>query len=93
MNLYKISQFVHNGWDTYSDAIVAADSPEDAALIHPGSRSKLFSGWPIANTPSEWEIPPERGWADTPDQVEVELIGVALSIIKKGVICASFHAG
>jgi hypothetical protein len=92
INLYRISQTVQSGFDTYSDAIVAADSSEDAALIHPNSHYRFFRGWPIANT-SEWGEAPERGWVDNPDQVKVEFIGVALPTIEKGVICASFHAG
>ena len=93
MNLYKISQTVRRGWDTFSDAIVAADSPEDAALIHPNSRSEFFKGWPIANTPPEWEDKPEGGWAYDPSEVRVNFIGIAVEGTKEGVICASFHAG
>ena len=78
MNLYRISQNVADGWDTYDSAIVAAKSPEDAASIHP-------------STVDPW---PQYGdWVSTPEQVTVELIGVAVNGTSRGVVLASFNAG
>lgn len=82
MNLYRISQTVNNGWDTYSDAIVAAETEEEARHIHPG----------IDRQANGYTYLAELTWAP-PDQVTVELIGTALPTVKAGVICASFHAG
>ena len=40
MNLYHISQDAVSGYDTYSDAVVAAESEQDAKNIHPdGART------------------------------------------------------
>ena len=80
MNLYLITQTVCNGYDTYDAAIVAADTPEQAANIHP-------NGINIVSSRNS------RTWADTPNDVEVRLIGVAVGGTKAGVICASFNAG
>lgn len=97
MNLYFISQGVHNGYDTYSDAVVAAKSVEAAQLIHPDDRSR----W--NESEQEWQYDYEcRGkmhtmtnhgeWVDDPSQVEVTLIGTSMDD-ETGVICASYHAG
>lgn len=83
MNLYHISQDVYNGYDTYSDAIVAAENEDEARKMHPADY-----------VDGEWWISDySRSWADTLEQVQVKLIGIAYAAIKKGVICASFHAG
>ena len=37
MNLYHISQDVNRGYDTYSDAVVAAEGEDDAKNIHPSN--------------------------------------------------------
>ena len=37
MNLYLLTQNVCNGYDTYDSCVVAAETPEDAALIRPDS--------------------------------------------------------
>ncbi len=80
MRLYRISQDANGGYDTYSDAIVAAETPEDAKLIHPG-------GYP------NWKDDSCGTWA-SPDQVTVEEVGTAVETIKAGeIVCASFHAG
>jgi hypothetical protein len=80
MNLYKISQTENTGYDTYSDAVVAAENDEEARNIHP---SKLFDG--------DWKnMSRSCGWCSNPDKVTVEFIGVAQSLIKKGIICSSF---
>lgn len=42
MNLYWISQNVVRGYDTYSDAVVCAATPEDARMIHPGGRGAKY---------------------------------------------------
>lgn len=83
MNLYKISQTVNNGWDTYSDAVVCAESEEAARYIRPD-----YDG----PTPEDdW-----RGyyeWA-APEHVTATYIGTADPSIPAGsVIVASFHAG
>lgn len=36
MKLWKLTQEVSNGYDTYDSCIVAAETEEDAVTIHPG---------------------------------------------------------
>lgn len=83
MNLYLLSQDANSGYDTYDSVVVAAESENEARLITPDCGSSeehwLDSSW--------------RDWAYTPDQVSVELIGVAADGTPSGVILASYHAG
>lgn len=90
MNIYKISQYVNSGYDTYDSAVVYAESEDEARKLHPsGSQIQGF------NPPKVWwEADYTYGsWADKLDQVEVQLLGQALSDATPGVICASFNAG
>lgn len=84
MNLYYISQKVSQGYDTYSDAVVAAESAEQAQETHPS---------PYVTKVEDWAGEDGYTWAHKPEQVKVELIGIAAGHVQKGVICASFHAG
>lgn len=77
MNLYHISQDQVTGYDTYSDAVVAANTAKEARAIHPST----YDNWDIGS------------WATSPAHVETELLGVAKAGTQPGVICASFHAG
>lgn len=82
MKLWRISQDTNTGYDTYSDAVVAALTEGEARNIHPGSTDDYFN--------------PEWDWVMTwvpPEQVKVLYIGRAALGITQGVICASFHAG
>ena len=78
MNLYRISQTENGDWDTYDSAVVAAENMSDAANIHPNGGNDDIWG--------------EDSWV-SPDQVKVELIGVAAPGTVAGVIVASFNAG
>lgn len=80
MNIYKISQDVNNGYDTYDSAIVAAESEDQARNIHPANDDE-YDGWE------------HNSWADNPEQVKVELIGITKEDTEQGVILASFNAG
>jgi hypothetical protein len=95
MKLFKISQTVNTGYDTYSDAVVVAPDVYVAASIHPNSMSKYFKGWPVTQAQRDDPSFYDRGeWADTPDEIKVEYLGVASKNLSQGaVICASFHAG
>ena len=93
MKLYRISQDVQSGWDTYSDAVVVAPDEDTARTIHPDSMDEGFDGWPFNSNASHLRYF-RRNWATTPDQVEAEYIGEAAEHLSQGaVICASFHAG
>lgn len=78
MNLYKIWQDVNNNFDTWESAVVAASTEEKARRTHPDI-DHVRQNQPY-------------GWCMVKD-VKVELIGVAVAGIKKGVICASYNAG
>lgn len=99
MNLYRISQAENCGCDTYDSAVVAAESPEEAALIHPDDL-----GTPIAPPAKECEkqgwcsCPSGRvcfgpSWVTDPSKVAVKFLGVACDDVEPGVIVASFNAG
>lgn len=79
MKLWKISQHINNGYDTYDAAVVAAETEAEAKLIDPGD------GENIRET-SRW-------WTGNASNVFCEYLGDAKEGTKKGVICASFNAG
>ena len=43
MKLWKISQDENNGYDTHDSAIVAAETEDEAAHIHPGGLDTSWS--------------------------------------------------
>jgi hypothetical protein len=81
MNLYLISQEENDGCDTYSDAVVAALSADEARTIYPGGGGLGMDDWIVASY-----------WVSDPSKVAVKLIGTAKAGVKSGVLCASFHA-
>jgi hypothetical protein len=79
MKLWKLSQKVNNNYDTFDSAVVAAETKEDARLIHPGEK--------------EWNGTMDRYWCDA-ERVIVEYLGETDRVIpNKTVIVASFNAG
>jgi hypothetical protein len=94
MYIYHISQTDVRGYDTYSDVVVAADSVEEAAKIHPceewNSKTRKFQVQYIPLDDNNYHT---EGWTNNPANVTVRLLGTATDNIRKGVICASFHAG
>ena len=98
MNLYHISQTVNRGYNTYSDAVVAAKTAEDACRIDPSECYKIGKDdhWFFQYADGSQEdsgICPQWGdWCAVKD-VQCVLIGKATSGTKEGVICASYHAG
>lgn len=88
MNLYKISQSVNNGYDTYDSAVVAAESEEQAKTIHPADYVDVGD--------DQWFKQDyhygQHSWA-MPIDVKVGYIGEARPGLESGVICASFNAG
>jgi len=81
MNLYLLEQNEETGYDTYDALVVAAETPEEAAKIHPHRK------WP--------KVKERYGvWCSTPEEVTVTLLGVVNNPdIKEGVILSSFNAG
>jgi hypothetical protein len=80
MNLYLISQKVNDEWDTFDSAVVAAPDEETARQMDPSS-----------SEPMKWGR--KSQWAYAPEQVTVQLIGVAVEGTKQGVVCSSYNAG
>ena len=105
MKLWKISQQKATGYDTYSDAVVAAQSADDARKMHPGGAVFLpkfntwvsnYADWTVEELERDYEEEDyyaETSWCASPKDVMVELLGEAAENIEAGVICASFHAG
>ena len=96
MKLFKISQNVNNGYDTYDEAIVCAKDKNEAQHscvcgFHKFHHNKLWFQY-ADGTEREEERGCCRGWAKFED-VKVEYIGEAKKGLKKGVICASYNAG
>jgi hypothetical protein len=81
MNIYLLSQEDNIDYDTFDSVVVAAESEEKARLIHPDT---------LNEDPWEDNYP---SWADSPDNVRVEFLGVAKEGTKEGIILASFNAG
>lgn len=78
-NLYLISQTDNDGYDTFSDAVVAAWTEDEARNIHPSQY--VYPG-------EEWDL---SSWCE-PISVDVKFIGIADKDLE-GVVCACFHAG
>lgn len=71
MNLYKISQDVDRGWETFDSAVVVAKSAEEAKEIVPDFNTY---GNYIEKFPMDIKYRSES-WVK-PEDVKVELIGV-----------------
>jgi len=98
MNLYLISQEVNTDWDTFSSAVVIAESEEEARKIHPcgitleqrvkeAVNKDLVKKWFYDN------------WT-TPDNVTAIFLGVytgeqlkLTEVFDNKIICANFNAG
>lgn len=76
--LYRISQSVVSGYDTYDSAVVCAANEDEARSIHPG-------GFDVSWGSGSWPL--------NTNKVKVDLIGLAFDHVEPGVICASFNAG
>ncbi len=82
MYIYKISQDINGGYDTYDSAVVVAISAIDAADIHPDDIE-----WNGLGSVGAWVT------RKNINKIKVELIGDAHPEQKRGVILASFNAG
>lgn len=90
MNLYLIYQDKNTSFDSYDSAVVAAETEEDARLIHPRMNEEGVFPW---SSRDDWPLTESHGDWTTPNHVGVCLIGVAKEGTQRGVICASFNAG
>ena len=92
MLIFRISQTSNREYDTYSSAIVVASSEGEARMTHPQGDlvwNVEIGSWCYDDDPTmaSWS----NSWVN-PEEVEVELIGVAHQPGKR-ILCASFHAG
>ena len=78
MNIYLISQYENENYDTFDSAIVAAETEEKARNILPSRE-----GW----------TPCDGTWCSSPEVVIVKYLGVAAEGIEAGCILGSFNAG
>lgn len=98
MNIYKISQELNKGDDTYDAAVVIAASEDEARLIHPAHGTLLnatytliegvfyikLAHWPHSVKSSDW---------CKVEDVQVEFIGNAGGkYTKPQVICNSYNS-
>jgi len=82
MKLYKICQAVNKGYDSYDSAVVAAESEEEAKMIHP---NKYVENWDGNEK--------DYGTWTSSENVVVEHLGEAKEGTVKGIIVKSFNAG
>lgn len=90
MNLYRISQNVVDGYDTFDMAVVAAESEDRARKIHPYSDLGPAYNWDDNGPDNQWS---SSAWCASPGDVAVTLLGTALPGTAEGLILASFNAG
>ena len=99
MNLYLVCQKLEwTGYDTFDSMIVAAESEDEARLIHPyGDYQWNGADWikdelitTLEGTSRTFTSSGLSEWAN-PDDIIVELIGITDK--PGGVILASFNAG
>ena len=95
MNIYKISQNVNANWQTYESAVVVAESSDVARNMYPDGGMVWRDGaWVCID--GTWECCKDGrcctgGTWCTPEDVKVELLGVAVEGSVCGVVCANFR--
>jgi hypothetical protein len=97
MNIYKVTQNINNGYDTYDSMVVVAETEQDAREIcpdeftthhHDGTWYGTFNdGGEYKRDGDEW-VPFNKI-----HKLVVTLIGIATPEMEKGVVVASFNAG
>ncbi len=93
MNIYRISQTMNRGWDTYSDAVVVVANETDAKNTHPDKNVPHFDPSLLEEEKELQEEAWSYEWA-LPEFVKVEYVGKAVDTIFAGtILCASYHAG
>ena len=86
MNVYKISQNLYDWYETCFSAVVIAPDENAARNINPLTGDKMdWSDQTLRKNPAG---KPWSWWAVKPEEVTVELIGVAVDGEKQRVVCA-----
>ncbi len=89
LKLFRISQTVNTGYDTYDSAVVVAKNEDGARKIHPDGSiwDAECRMWGHGDTSGIWAWSP-------PEHVTAEFVGIADERFHAGdVVCASFNAG
>lgn len=82
MYIYKLTQDINSGWDTYDSAIVVAKTPDEAKSltlkdVTKGGLLRTFG----------------KSWAEEPEDIVCNLVGVTNLYEKPQIILSSFNAG
>jgi hypothetical protein len=96
VNLYLISQSANDGYDTYSDAVVAAADEDSARKISPGSYiwSDAENCWMFKYADGTISKDSHSSdWVDDLNLITVKMIGRAVKGTQPGCILSSFYAG
>lgn len=103
MKIYKLSQNINNGYDTYDSVVVVAENEDDAKRIHPSEswwdggfydeEKKEF--WTHYSGSSKTYLFEDKWgtWTNDLSKIKVEYLGEAEPHLKRGVVVASFCAG
>lgn len=97
MKIYKISQSINWGYDTYDSAIVIAKNETEARKISPDDYrqwSDKEETWMFLYANGDIErVEDFHTWVNKLEHIKVELIGTATKDSKSGLVLASFNAG
>ena len=98
LNIYKVSQNIVQGYDTYDSFICVAESYEKASLLHPSIVVEGYGNktWIRRHSRTGEEIKIcGHGWIgfDQRHLLIIEKIGTANDDQKEGIVLASFNAG
>lgn len=92
MKLYYIFQSKNTGWDTYSDAVVCAESEEEAKIFHPNGRDITNEYGRFGYECADGSWCQNYSWVSVED-IFVKYLGEADFSVKRGIIYSSYHAG
>ena len=99
--LWKLSQNVNNGYETYDSAIVVAPDRMSASEVHPARYSDTGEAiYCFDRTQDAWvdvssgcRVDSSPSWC-RPNDVKVVCVGEAASFLEAGsVVCSSYNAG
>jgi hypothetical protein len=89
MNIYKVTwnEWDRRNHDSYDSAVVVAYDEDSARNMNPET------GETIDWTTIDWATANKPFWAQRPEDITVELVGITDLYPAPAVICASFNSG
>ncbi len=90
MKIYKLTQDVNSGYDTYDGMIVIAKDENQARLMHPSHNNITSEEYDFSDNKYPTYC---SSWVTNPSDVEIELLGTAEKNSKCRIVLASFNAG